>query len=88
MLEGLNKGQPRLGIGKSSKVELIKQVNRRVLCRKFNCDKADCDGRSHRTTSKKQAKKQERLSKRDESVDLGLKIEQDVTKFMNGLSLK
>lgn len=88
MLEGLNKGQPRLGIGKSSKVALIKQVNQRVTrCKKVDCDRADCDGRSHRPTSKKQLKKQERLNKRDESMDLGLRIEQDVNRFMNGLKL-
>lgn len=87
MLEGLNKGQPRLGIGKSSKVELIKQVNRRMLCRQAGCEKADCDGRSHRPVSKKQLKKRERLNKRDESTDVGLKIEQDVSRFMDGLSL-
>lgn len=87
MLEGLNKGQPKLGIGKSSKVALIKQVNQRILCQKFGCEKEDCDGRSHRTTSKKQMKKQKRLKQRDES-ESKRKIEQDVSRFINGLSMK
>lgn len=67
-----------LGIGKSSKVDLIKQVNNRPLfCRIENCD---CD-REHRI-SKKRIKKKKRLDNRDES------IKQDVNKFMSSLSLK
>lgn len=88
MLEGLNKGQPKLGVGKSKKVDLIKQVNNKnnlkinKVCRQENCK---CDA-EHRK-SKKQIKKQAKLINRDESI-LDLKIKQDVNKLMNELNLE
>lgn len=85
MLEGLNKGQPKLGIGKSSKVDLIKQVNNRKIikiCRKDGCE---CD-LDHRR-SKKQMKKKQRLVDRDGlNLDLESKLKQDVNKLMTGMN--
>ena len=88
MLEGLNKGQPKLGVGKSKKVELIKQVNNInnsniiKVCRKDNCE---CNA-EHRK-SRKQMKKLARFKNNDKSI-LDSKIKQDVNKLMNELNLE
>lgn len=58
MLDGLNRGQPKLGIGKSSKVDIIRSSNHKQssVCRKDACD---CS-LPHRKSVKQIRKQQQR----------------------------
>jgi cytoplasmic tRNA 2-thiolation protein 1 len=61
MLEGLNRGQPKLGIGKSSRVDLIRSTTTTTAGKQSVCRKEACDCELlHRTSSKQVRKQQQR----------------------------